>query len=275
MSEVLDPDNKNLVLFLIITFLFSWILWLPSLLTSIISSKSIILFEGLKFIGSFGPFVAAFSLTYFNEGLDGIIYLWKRGWHYNNRIYLLISIFLIPLLSGISFLFLVIFKWHRPSQLITWDTIRYAIMEFIVIFFLAGPFQEEFGWRGYMLDRLQIQFDAVSSSLILGFFWSGWHLPLFFMIGTPQYNQAFLSFFFQVIIISVLFTWLHNNTKRSIFIAMIFHTTTNMVNSIFPVNNTVLGSTLFTTLLNTVMVIVIIIYGPEKLKRNLKKERKR
>lgn len=272
MSEILDTDNKNLILFLIISFLFSWILWIPSLLASIILSESILIFEGLKLIGSFGPFLAAFSLAYFNEGSEGVKYLWKRGWHYKNSIYLLISIFLIPLLSGISFFLLIIFKRDIPSDLITWDTIRYTIPEFIVIFFLAGPFQEEFGWRGYVLDRLQVQFDAISSSLILGAIWSGWHLPLFFIIGTPQYNQSFFSFSFKVIVISVLFTWLYNNTKRSILIAMIFHTTINMANSVFPVNSTVLGSALYTTLLNTIVVIVIIIYGPEKLKRNLKKE---
>ncbi|WP_144440314.1 CPBP family glutamic-type intramembrane protease [Limnochorda pilosa] len=39
------------------------------------------------------------------------------------------------------------------------------------------------GWRGYALPRLQRRFNALVSSLVLGFLWWLWHLPLVFIPG--------------------------------------------------------------------------------------------
>lgn len=42
------------------------------------------------------------------------------------------------------------------------------------------PILEELGWRGYVLDRLQERYNALTSSLILGVLWFFWHVPAFF-----------------------------------------------------------------------------------------------
>lgn len=46
---------------------------------------------------------------------------------------------------------------------------------------LLGPLSEELGWRGCALDALQTKWGALASSLVVGFFWSVWHVPLFFI----------------------------------------------------------------------------------------------
>lgn len=46
---------------------------------------------------------------------------------------------------------------------------------------LLGPISEELGWRGYAIDALQARWSALVSSLVVGFFWSVWHWPLFFI----------------------------------------------------------------------------------------------
>ena len=48
---------------------------------------------------------------------------------------------------------------------------------------LGGPLGEEPGWRGYALPRLEQALGPVRASLVLGLFWAGWHLPLFFYPG--------------------------------------------------------------------------------------------
>ena len=48
---------------------------------------------------------------------------------------------------------------------------------------LGGPLGEEPGWRGYALPRLEHALGPVRASLVLGLFWTGWHLPLFLYPG--------------------------------------------------------------------------------------------
>ncbi|MCX7854274.1 MAG: CPBP family intramembrane metalloprotease, partial [Caldilineales bacterium] len=97
------------------------------------------------------------------------------------------------------------------------------------ILFTAGPFQEEFGWRGYALPRLQSRFDALTSSVILGFFWWLWHLPAVFIPGRFMTDDpvVFLSLLVVITLTSILFTWIYNNTNGSVLAAILTHTAMN------------------------------------------------
>ena len=46
-----------------------------------------------------------------------------------------------------------------------------------VIVILVISLGEEFGWRGYLLPKLQEKHSALVASLILGVVWSLWHFP--------------------------------------------------------------------------------------------------
>jgi membrane protease YdiL (CAAX protease family) len=267
MPIYLTEEKKHLILYLIITFLFSWILWLPSLLSSLGILEEIPLYGGLRLIGYFGPFVAAFSLTSYFEGTGGVRNLWSRGWDYKNTRFLLIAFFLLPMLYLLSLFLAIATEGITFPRLGALEDYTFIFVEFLFIFFLGGPFQEEFGWRGYALERFQSNWNALESSLILGGFWSLWHLPLFFIIGTPYTNQSFFSFTIAIIILSIIFTWLYNNSNGSILIAMIFHTSNNLSALMFPLNQTLLGNAYYTILLETVVVIIIAVYGPKNLIR--------
>ena len=90
---------------------------------------------------------------------------------------------------------------------------------------ILGPLSEEIGWRGFVLDRLQTRYNPLISSLIVGVFWALWHLPLFYMVGTSHnvWGTPFPGFAVGVMGLSVLFTWLHNNTSGSVWTAVFFH----------------------------------------------------
>ena len=137
---------------------------------------------------------------------------------------------------------------------------------------ILGPLSEELGLRGYALDRLQSRFSALTSSLITGLCWALWHLPLFYITGTSQniYGMSFIAFSIGLLAMSVLYTWVYNNTSGSIWGAVFFHW-------IFTYSLDTIGSGLAPPpklyhLLQYIPYIllaagVIIIWGPARLSR--------
>jgi len=87
---------------------------------------------------------------------------------------------------------------------------------------LLGGGQEELGWRGFALPKLQEKYPALTASIILGFLHALWHLPMVFLPGTFQANSSFLLYILSATVMAVVFTWLYNNTG-SVLPAMIFH----------------------------------------------------
>ena len=95
---------------------------------------------------------------------------------------------------------------------------------------LLGPLPEEIGWRGYLLDRLERRFTPLGASLALGLAWFAWHVPLFFMPG--YFDRAGgppdpLQFAVMIVLISVLYTWIHHHPGRSVLAAVLFHFSVN------------------------------------------------
>ena len=104
-----------------------------------------------------------------------------------------------------------------------------------LFFSTLPPFFEEIGWRGYALDRLQLNWSALTASLLLGVVWAGWHLPLFFIEGAFLHDVVgfatvgFWLFIIGTIALSVILSWIYNNTSRSILGAVILHAWVNFV----------------------------------------------
>lgn len=88
---------------------------------------------------------------------------------------------------------------------------------------------EEVGWRGFALPRLQSRTNALAASLIIGLFWGFWHLPLYFGDAGPQAELPFLLLLVDTVLISVVYTWIYNNTGGSLLFVTLFHVTGNTV----------------------------------------------
>ena len=144
-------------------------------------------------------------------------------------------------------------------------------VEFVRIFFLGGPLGEEIGWRGFALPRLQATRTAFDASVLLGVIWGLWHIPLYFVSGTGQFETvragtdpafAIGGFVGWTIGLSVLFTWLYNQTRGSLLVVMLFHAAVNLA-VFLPA---LLGSTGVVSLLNVavtwfVALIVTVRFG--------------
>jgi CAAX protease family protein len=111
----------------------------------------------------------------------------------------------------------------------------YTVIPMFIFLTIAAGIGEEFGWRGFLLPRLQSRHNALVSGLMVGVAWATWHIPMFFIKGTSQYEQqlaagllpAILGYAVFVIAQSVQFTWLFNNTKGSVLLAAVFHGASN------------------------------------------------
>ena len=152
----------------------------------------------------------------------------------------------------------------------TYATLLSSLVIAVTILFIGGGL-EEFGWRGYALDRMQTGNNAVIASLVLGFFWGLWHLPLFFMQGTTQAEAAIpiWEFILQIMVLSVLFTWLYNNTGGSLLVAILFHTIGNTTAALLPPYFTSeLGRWIYFGFLLIAAVVVILIWDHRTLNRD-------
>ncbi|MBS7252201.1 MAG: CPBP family intramembrane metalloprotease [Candidatus Freyarchaeota archaeon] len=254
-------DGRNLLLFFFIAFAWSWFFWLLQM------------FGFNLHVAPFGPFVAAFILTYIHEGIKGVKKLLRKGFDPRiGKIWYIPTILLWPVIAGFSFLVASSSKGTAPELAILFQP-WLILWNFVYIFFLGGPFQEEFGWRGYALTRLQERYSALVSSVMLGVIWAIWHLPLNLMYLTgPQYQVGIAWLSSTVILfvfVSILFTWIYNNTGGSIFATLIFHTMLNLSTYVvFPVFETETGPAYYFFSIIVVAIIVLAIFGAKRMVRD-------
>ncbi len=145
-----------------------------------------------------------------------------------------------------------------------------AIMGVVFFTFWFGPLPEEIGWRGFALDRLQSRMSALTSSLLLGTIWALWHLPLFYVPGTYQYDVGlgtirFWLFLVHFLPLSVLMTWIYNSTRRSTLSAVLVHFSGNLCVALLPTTERIAGFELLA--LFSTAVVITMVYGHAHLSR--------
>jgi uncharacterized protein len=84
---------------------------------------------------------------------------------------------------------------------------------------------EEIGWRGFALPRVQARLSALTSAIVVGLLWGVWHLPPT-VLGMIRGTDTLLSFLVALVLVaalSVLMTWVFNNSQGSLLLAALFH----------------------------------------------------
>ncbi|QRN84483.1 CPBP family intramembrane metalloprotease (plasmid) [Chloroflexota bacterium] len=234
-------QGRKPFLFFILTFAFSWILWLPSILAGLGVDLSIdaTAYTSITVpIGAFAPLLAALFLIIKQNG-------WKGGWKFFKQafdlkvkpLYLLaaglipiiihlISHFLAPLLGFPVANTLFPAELNVPSILI-------AIPYFLLMLVIGGG-QEEFGWRGYAQEPLQKRMGVIPASLLIGFVWGLWHLPLWVMPGDGHSTYPYIAFLIMTTSISVIYAWLFNASNQKLSTVIIFHAMSNTAAPLLP-----------------------------------------
>lgn len=100
---------------------------------------------------------------------------------------------------------------------------------FALLTILLAAVIEEVGWRGYGEDSVASYFSWFMESVIFGFVWALWHLPLFGIEGTYHYGLKelgvgyVLNFLISVGPLGFLTTWVYVKNNRSMLACIIFH----------------------------------------------------
>jgi len=213
--------------FLGLTLVFSWfVFWGPLALFKVPAASFVSDVKGplwaiaFYITGGFVPSLLGLFLTLKKEGMHGLRLLGRRilqfklGW----RWYVFTFLIVVAGTAGQ----LIINK--LPGNTFPGSIFLEQLGIFLPLLIL-GPVSEEIGWRGYALGRLQTRWNALTSSLIIGLVWALWHLPLFLMVGTSQHELGlpFISFMVGIMANSVFYTVLYNNTKQSLWSAILYH----------------------------------------------------
>lgn len=240
MSEIFsgEPRGRRLSSFFVLTFVLSWLAWVPAALASHdwISFQLPSSLSGL--VGAFGPTLSALILTAVAKGPDGIGKLLGRlvVWRVPLRGYLF-ALFWPAALSLIASMVYAVLGgsvpdygappflqlYPRPPEMadvMPWTFLPAVFLQNLLI---GSSMGEEIGWRGFALPRLQVRMSALSASVVLGLIWGLWQLPLYYTAGHPL-SENFLGWTLMGIVAdAVLFTWLFNNTQGSLVLALLFH----------------------------------------------------
>ena len=113
----------------------------------------------------------------------------------------------------------------------------FLLLEFSRGFLMTGGINEESGWRGFALPRLQARYPVIVSAAIVWFFWAAWHLPYDFGRGDPIpwiiENRLLWNLVF-----SILMTWVYNRTNGSLLAPALFHPAMNAFGNYLPASST-------------------------------------
>jgi membrane protease YdiL (CAAX protease family) len=205
--------------------------------------------------------VAAILLLYHHAGRRGVTQLLKRAIDVSfPRRWFLPALILFPILA-IGALGVAVAVGVEPT--LPWTGEAYVLpIAFVYILFLGGPLQEEFGWRGYALEPLIERFGALTGSLGLGIVWGVWHLPWFYMPSmTMYYQRPILGFLITITLLTVVMTWVFQNTGGSLAPMILLHATFNWSLWAFPAIESDTGGQVFILLVLALVVLIALRHG--------------
>jgi len=252
-------DAHPVAAFFVLAYAISWVAWLGPILD--LAEP----FGTLGFlVGGFGPFLAALLVTWI--GSDSVR-AWARrivDWRVAPRWYfaaLAVPLLVVALTSvGLAVLGTSIDPGLLPGR------VSLVLVSFVSIALVGGG-NEEPGWRGLALPKLQEQYAPVPATLLLGVVWALWHLPL--LATGPTEFHGLASFvelapttgvrILNIVGVAFVLTWIYNATG-SVLLAILAHTGFNTANStLVPLPLEVISAGDSTTILLVTTVVLWVV----------------
>ncbi len=98
---------------------------------------------------------------------------------------------------------------------------------------LGGSLGEELGWRGFLLPALLRDRGPLEASLVLAVVGGLWHVPIDLYAGFGITGAgAILVRILFLVPVSIIFTWFYLRSKGSLLIAILLHTSVNVMSDL-------------------------------------------
>jgi membrane protease YdiL (CAAX protease family) len=187
----------------------------------------------LTIAGLLGPILSGFIVAAITENGPGIARVLRRmvRWRVGLRWYVF-ALFSLPAA-------MVLGTFMRRGALESFDISARPfflgyLRAFISMALIGGPLFEEPGWTGFAQPRLQRLYGPLIGGLILGSLWALWHLPGFLIpsqdvTDIPPRGTVldFVVFALALMGLRLVIIWVVNNTRNSVFMAILVHASWN------------------------------------------------
>lgn len=213
----------------------------------------------IYFLGSFGPFLAGAIVTALTGRSLRAWFSQILRWRVPLKWWLaafFIPIVLYGIMAGIHMLLGGKFNLSEVAPLL-------SLPGGFLSVFLWGGGNEEPGWRGFALPRLQERYTPLISSLIVGVVWTLWHAPPGIIeIGFVEWAVTLPFYMITVTGISIVTTWIYNHSGGSVLLAMIFHASVNVTQSLYPVEGMFTRNGDYARMFAWILLVVLLVVSP-------------
>ena len=272
-------NKKVTILYLVVTIALTWLLqFMPLIIGLDIENTSISSFDFASLFFGLGGMMPTligviFVLVFYTK--DGIKDFLKRCFVPNKECISAILISLVLICTEV-------FVTQMISRLLGAENLGFEGLKLIaqnpLYFFyflfwgiISGPFSEEFGWRGFLTDRLFRKDKVLQMSLLIGFVWGIWHLPLYFYPAQIQHDWFMINpilgllFIVSCMSAALVYTTIYVVAKRKIFPIFFLHMFKNIILTgamIYPFSDTYSVVVVFVEIVMDVLFYVIFTRTP-------------
>jgi membrane protease YdiL (CAAX protease family) len=221
------------VLFFGLTFLVSWLIWIP-LALSHLELIPMHIPDGIsnivRLLGVLGPSIVAIGLATTGGRktvgeLLGRFAIWRVGFGW-----WLVAVAVQPVFLLLVALLYNLAGGQPPLALVSQTSAAAFVIN--VIFLALATLGEEIGWRGVALPGLLQNYNGLSASLILGAVWTAWHLPFWLLMDSYDAFGAgyFLLNLLSIVPMTIYITWFFRHTRGSLLLPAACHLSYNIIN---------------------------------------------
>jgi membrane protease YdiL (CAAX protease family) len=219
------------VLFFALTYLFTWIFWIPAAFVPEETGALLMVLGLLAPAAISTVFVLRSGSKALKQDLKNkLVGFYKVKW---SNVFLGTGAFAV--IVACSILLSLAFGQKTDQFAFTEDFsfTGVGIGSALMTILLASVI-EEVGWKGYCEDSIGNYMNWFWESMVFGLIWSFWHFPLIFIRGTYQagltVNPLYvINFFISGIPLGFIITWVYLASDRSILACMVFHLFVNFL----------------------------------------------